>query len=558
MPGKRRTGRAITKIVIILAAVGGLGTGGVLLARSTAGGSGVTVREAELGTAERRTFQILASASGDLQARRQLEIKNPLETGTRIVEIIPEGTVVTEGQLLVELDADDISERLRQERLSVIAAQNDVDQAEGNYRIQVSENDSRKREAELKVELAQLALDRWREGEVAKRREELRIRAEKASDELVRLRDKLERTESLYARDFKSKDELDQDRIAAKEAAANDVIARLEVDIYENYQYPEEEKTKVADVEKAKADLAQVLEQNEINLKSRDAARQTAQQQLELRIEKRDELEADVSAARILAPRAGLVVYATSVEASRYGRGETLEVGTDVWPNMTLIVLPDTTEMVAVVRVHESLAGRVREKQQVTVKVEAVGRTFNGTVENIGVMAETGGWRDPNRREYSVRVILDANQPGTELLKPAMRCDAQIILDEAANVLSVPIAAVFSDGPVQYVNIPSGAKFVRKPVRLGKLSDMFAQIVAGLDGGERVLLRRPSVAEIDNAPWDPDALKAAGYTLNDKGEPVAPARPPMGGAPGQDQSQGQQRPQGERPSGERGERRNRD
>lgn len=65
--------------------------------------------------------------------------------------------------------------------------------------------------------------------------------------------------------------------------------------------------------------------------------------------------------------------------------------GAQVYPNELLIVLPDTSEMVASVQVHESLAGDVKPGMAATVKVDAVGgEIFQGTVDSIGVLAESG------------------------------------------------------------------------------------------------------------------------------------------------------------------------
>src|SRR5262245_3774787 len=85
-----------------------------------------------------------------------------------------------------------------------------------------------------------------------------------------------------------------------------------------------------------------------------------------------------------------------------------LQIGRQVHPNELLIVLPDTSVMLASVQVHESLASRIKPGLRATVKVEAAGgKTYNGTVESIGVLAESGGWRDPNLREYRVKIALD-------------------------------------------------------------------------------------------------------------------------------------------------------
>ncbi len=530
------------RVVLGVVVIAALGFGAVLLA-TTGGQAREATSATDLGRIERTSFEIAVTASGELEAKNQLEIKNPLQTSSKIAELVDEGTFVQEGDLLLRLNTDAIEQQIRQERLNVIQARNELEQAEANVSLQKNTNESARQDAELKVELAKLALERWRKGEVAKRREQLRIAAERAERELRRLSDKLERTRENYEKGFKSKDELEQVEIQYQQAIADDVIAKLDIEIYENFQYPEDEKTKIADVEKAEAALGRTIEQNAINLRNKEAIVETRREQLKIREERLAELEQQFEAATIRAPRSGLVVYATSLRENWRGGDLPFDVGTDVYPNQLLMVLPDTSEMVASVSVHESLAGRIRPGQIARVRVEAVDRTYFGRVTNIGVLAETGGWRDPNRREYTVKIDLD---PGQDIssLKPSMRCDATIILDKADDVLAAPIEAVFSDGPVQYVLVPVDGRFARVPIRLGKRSDLFAEIVAGASEGQRVLLREPRAGELLPGDWDPEQLLAAGYELDESGQPVARWQRPMLASPAR-------RPQMSRPSGQR-------
>ena len=559
-PVRIRSRRGST-LKIVLASVGvvGLSVGGLLLVTSGSSPGVESLRGTDLGLVELMDFEITVTASGELEAKNQLEIRNPLSTNSRIAELVDEGEIVAKDDLLMRLDTDNIEQQIRQERLNVITARNDFDQADANVRLQINQNDSVFQEAELQVELAQLALNRWREGEVAKRREELRITDENAERELSRLEEKLRRTQMLFENEFKSKDELEQVEIQYQRAIADNVIAKLDIEIYEGFQHPEDEKNKLADVEKADAALERTIEQNEINLRNTEAVVETRTEQLRIREERLAELEEQFDAATILAPRTGLVVYRTSLGDHR-GRGDNpFEVGSDVYPNQTLMILPDTSEMVASVSVHESLAGRVRPNQRASVMVEAVDRTFTGTVLSIGVLAETGGWRDPNRREYNVKIALDP-QPDTESLKPSMRCDATIYLDHADQVIAAPIEAVFSEGPVQFVYLMMGERVVRNPVRLGKRSDLYAAIMAGLSEGDTVLIREPRVGEVSVDPWDEAQLLAAGYMIGEDGEPTAAwsnNRPSLA-APGMTADsanrsnqapRGGQRPGGGRPGG---------
>jgi hypothetical protein len=256
----------------------------------------------------------------------------------------------------------------------------------------------------------------------------------------------------------------------------------------------------------------------------------------------------------VIAPADGLVVYATSLDRGgwRGGNEGPLQIGQQVFPNQLLMILPDTSEMVAAVRVNEALAGRVRQGQQVSVRVDAAGgAVFDGTVESIGVMAETGGWRDPNLREYTVRIGLQPIEGVS--LKPAMRCEGRITLDVVKDAISIPVQGVFNEGPVQFVYTQEGGRWVKTPVRVGRRSDTQAEIRAGLAAGTIILLRDPSSGETINRPWNPEQLTVAGYKLDENGRVVAEGPPrgmpggARGGAPGGPAATG--RPASGRPQG---------
>lgn len=143
------------------------------------------------------------------------------------------------------------------------------------------------------------------------------------------------------------------------------------------------------------------------------------------------------------------------------------------------------------------------------------------------MLAESGGWRDPNLREYTVKISLNNVEPGSGL-KPSMRCEAQIVLGRVDNALTVPVQAVFSDSGVRFVYLAEGGRFVRSPINLGRRSETSAEILAGLKENDIVLLREPTAGEILSQPWEKAQLELAGYSIGADGTPVAkrPAAPP--------------------------------
>lgn len=527
-PGRTRW---IVLSVVALVAV----AGGVMAIRSGAEGASVTqVRGPDMGHARKTAFEITTTAVGELEAKRNVELRNPLEDTATIVTIVEEGSAVRAGDVLIQLNSDPIKTRVDEETLRVESGRAELVAAQNSYDIQVNENASRLRDAQLKVELAEIALRQWEEGDLKKRLQSLDLEINRATLELDRLAEKLLNSEEVYAAGYMSKDERDRDEVAYIQAIAAYKDANLALDVYEQYEVVADRKQKESDVQSARDELARIHLDNAIELASKQANLNNKRTSLSILEAKLAKLKAQFSAATIRAPQDGLVVYATSLERGGWGgRGDgPLQIGQQVFPNQLMMILPDTSSMVAAVRVQESLAGRVRPGQPASVKIDAAGgRIFGGTVESIGVMAETGGWRDPNLREYTVRIAVDP--AGTDL-KPAMRAEARITLGSVEEAIAVPVQAVFNDGAVHYVYTPQGGRFVRVPVKLGRRSDTLAEIRAGVSEGATVLLREPTPAEILREPWNEAQLTLAGYKKNEEGQIIAEGAgqgsPPPGNA----------------------------
>ncbi len=508
----------------------GLAVGGLVIAAGAAAFVGIWQSQdasgpaIDLASAEVTAFEITTNATGELEAKEQIEIRSELETQSTIVEIVDEGVVVEKGDVLVRLNTASIQDQIDEELVRVESAKADVEAAINAEKIQISENASQLRSGQMRLDIAELALKQWRDGDVVKREKDLQLAIEQAERQLKRLRDRFMRSEELLKEGFVSQNERDLDEIQYIDAEARLATAKLEQRVYRTYQHPRDEKAKLNEVEEARAELERIIKQNEINLASKRSTLANRQRTYELRAGKLAKLEEQLELATITAPSAGMVVYGSSIQRNRWDNNGPLQIGSNVRPNDLLMVLPDTSVMVASVRVHESLAGRVRPGQKARVTIDAAGgQIFTGRVDSIGVLAEDGGWRDPNRREYTVRIALDAT--GSQgLLKPSMRAEAVITLGEVQEAVTVPVQAVFNDGPVRYVYVPDDGLYRRQPIALGQRSDVYAEISSGLEPGDRVLLREPSPNEISSRQWSAEDLVEVGYTVDEDGQVVPEQR----------------------------------
>ncbi len=493
------------------------------------GDSSVNVQSAvDMHKVEQTTFDISVVANGELEAKNQTEIRSELESRSEIAELVDEGIRVKEGDLLVQLNSEQIENQIDERTLQVESSKSELISAENAYEIQLSDNESALSKARLNLELAEIELKKWTEGDLYKKREELRLAIENGKRRMEQAQEKFADSELLEPKGFVSTDELREDEIKMIEAKAAYETAQLNQEVYEKYERVKQEKTLNSEVEQTLAELDRVQRKNASHLANAEARRTNRRRQLAIHEEKLAELETQLKACTILAPTDGLVVYGTSIGNGRgrmmFGGNGPLQVGQEVHPNQLLMVLPDTSEMVAAVRVHESYAGRVKPGMSAVISCDAAqGLTFTGTIASIGVLAESGGWRDPNLREYTVKIDLDEIEDESKL-KPSMRAEARIVLGNVNDAIAVPIQAVFQEGRSSYVYCPKGSKFARTEVKVGRRSSTFAQIVKGLDAGDTVLLREPTPGEVFRDKDADDSDNASDSAVAETGQPKPGAR----------------------------------
>lgn len=92
--------------------------------------------------------------------------------------------------------------------------------------------------------------------------------------------------------------------------------------------------------------------------------------------------------------------------------------------------------------------------------------------------------------EQRVWVIADFTSPAAQwqTLGDGYRVEASFILWQENNVLQIPASALFRDGNSWAVFVAQDEKAVKRAVQIGQRNGLNAQIVSGIDEGERVIV----------------------------------------------------------------------
>ncbi len=471
----------------------GIGAGSLLVIAVAwmAAGNGSPIEEVsetDLFVVERGGFDISIPASGDLTSLDVVEIRNELEGTSTIMELIPEGTTVKEGDLLLKLDDEPLRKLIESESEKVTLARNQYETQVSNLEITEKRRETNIAQGQLAVDVAELSLMAWEKGDVVSKRKSLELNLETAEKDYNRLKDNYEKSIELRAKNFLSQNQLEQDEISMIRAKSTWEQAVLAKEVYENYTYKKEEQLKNSDLEMARVELTRTIRREDAAVRGATSNVEAYKEGYQNRTDRLARYEEQKEACEVFAPAPGLVVYGSSVEEWRDDKP--LRVGTKVSRNELLFILPNTSNMAAELSVNEALSGYVKSGQRVTVVTDAIPDiVLEGEVLTVGVLAEDGGWRDPNRRDYTVSVRLDGEEPLN--LKPSMRCKGRIYVDRVEDSLFVPVHAVSREGMSPFVWVAADGGYAQQPVTLGASSELYVVIEDGLSENQQVLLRDP-------------------------------------------------------------------
>lgn len=173
---------------------------------------------------------------------------------------------------------------------------------------------------------------------------------------------------------------------------------------------------------------------------------------------------------KVTAPISGLVSAAHVVP------------GQPVEPENTLAEILDLTEVYALARVPDHLAGRLKPGQRARITVAAApGQVFEAQLEHFGATA------DPE--SGTIEAAFHVDNPGF-VLRPGMRAEFSIVVNRRAGVVSVPRSALQGDPAGRFVYVKDfdlPHAFLKTPVVVGQITERAVEIVSGLLPADEVV-----------------------------------------------------------------------
>lgn len=540
----------------------------------------------------RDDLTIAVSESGSIKARTSIDINCKVEGQSTIISIVPEGIFITEedvknGKVLVELDSSNLEEQIATREIDFASSEAALTEATEAYDIQVKQNESDIAAADLAVKFALLDFKKYMGESVANKvidavgddpnanydmvsllkdydpndpnglggaaSQQLNNYQDSiilATGNLEKMVDILEGTQKLYDANYASELELKGAELDVRSRRIQKKSSEENLVLYKLYDFQKESERFLSDYYEANRQLARTYAQNRSKLAQAQAKLRGAESTYRLRKDRLEKLKEQITACVIKAPAPGLIVYGSSGDFMR-GRTRVIEEGGTVYERQKIIELPNLSQMIAEIDVHESAVDKVRPGQRAKIVIDAFpDQSFTGEVLKVAPLPDPQrGFLSPDMKVYKTQVTIEGTH---NYLKPGMSTKVEILVEQLEDVLIVPIQVVARrDGKkVCYCLTPKGSE--PREVQTGAFNDTFVQITEGLEVGDEVLLNPPLVTETSSSSnlyekkKPEQGQEAVGPTGERGPSPEQGARQPRDGGDG--------RPQGERPSRQQGDR----
>jgi HlyD family secretion protein len=296
--------------------------------------------------------------------------------------------------------------------------------------------------------------------------------------------------------------EIQQARAAARlkeEQDVTDVMAAKYAAEKARMDASKQEILSVIEGEQAKlklADAEQKQKENEAKLK---ADRGAAVSDLASKQQKHDQAafqvqldERALDSLTLRAPLDGVVALQNHWQPQ--GSPTTFKPGDRAWPGAAIAELPDGSALKVSARVEEAERGQLKLGQTASVRLDALpDRNFDGHVDTISPTASLdfgAGWPVP--RNFAVDLGLSGSDAR---LAPGMGATVRIAVARVPDGIVIPTNALFRKAGRTVTYVRRGSKFEETVVEVSKQSGDEALIAKGLQPGERLALKDPTLAK---------------------------------------------------------------
>jgi HlyD family secretion protein len=407
-------------------------------------------------TVHRADVDVTILAQGEVQCAEKITVQCELESlgggaqgagSSTILYLAPEGSHVKEGDLLCELDASVYVDMLQQEEIKVNQAR------------------AEEKQAELDLEIAEIAEKEFREGINRQTEKGLLGQIALARSEVQRAGNRLEWTIRMLDKGYLAEAQVTTEKVTLQTATLNTELLEMSLENYRRFTLPKQLRGFQSQIAGARAAL------------------DYQQMRLEHELDRLDLYKRQVERCTIRAPHDGMAVY-----ANEPGRPLRVYVEAQVRRRQSLFYLPDLSDMELVVYLHETVVSRVDNGMRARIRVEALAeQELTGEVKMVArlPMFDKGQLSSNEVKFYRCLVKLDSVPEG---LLPGMTAQIVLETDERRAALVVPTEAVTLERGRQFCYVVRGDHLERQSVDVAAATSGLLEVKEGLNEGDRVVL----------------------------------------------------------------------
>lgn len=439
-------------------------------------------------------LEISVSSTGTIQSRNSQVVRSMAKGRNTIIWVIEEGKVVTNGQLLVTLDSSELEKERDQQEITVANANDALTQAVEKLEIAKIDKESKLSQAELKLMLSKMSHEKYHQGEYPQQLQDAESKITMAQEEVERAKETLGWTEKLAAEGFVTRSDLQADQLSLRQKEISLRSAVTSMNLLTNFTAREQRAKLTADVEQAERELDRTQRETKSNIAQVESNVSAKRQEAERQLDRLNTLKDQVAACKITAPTNGLVIYASTMQASkrRWG-GEPLAVGSQVYQSQDLIFIPISGEMVVQFNVPESELSKLQLGLDATISVDAIPDFFiGGKLTKIGLLPDgQNAWLNPDMNVYNCEISINGDDPKIEQLRAGMSCNISMQIASYKDVYSIPMQCVLRVKGSPSVFMLEDGKPTPHPVSIGYDNGRLIHIKEGIKEGDEIMLTPP-------------------------------------------------------------------
>jgi len=398
---------------------------------------------------------------GEVESSNNVEIRCEIRSrsggtgpATSIIDVIPEGTVVKEGDWLITFDSSNLEQEMSRQRIVVNTSEAIMIQAKATF------------------DTASIAKDEYINGTYNEQTKMIENEIFVAEENLKKSQLSFESIKRLVSRGLLTTLQLEGEKFRV-DAAQNELdLARQKLEVLETF-------TK-----------RKMLTQLDSDIKAAEVKWRNEQDSHQEELNNLQEIKDQLAKCRVVAPQAGQVVYA-NVTSSRSGSEFVVEAGVTVRERQVIVRLPDPEQMQIRAKINESRINLVRESLPVTIRIDAFGdKTVQGRVTKVNKYAEPGNFWSSSAKEYVT--LIEITDPPPEI-RVGLTAEVSIHIEHSESALQLPVTSIYEQSGKTFCLVQNGEGWDTRKIVISSTNskEMAALNVAKCDpirAGEKVVM----------------------------------------------------------------------